>query len=282
MTEALRGLHRAGSVGVLCVVTTAASLTLLGAFIHVLAGGYALADALRSRAEVEVYLGDGLSRARALRLVKVYAEIPGVSEARYIGKTEAAEEFKAMFGSGLLDALSRNPLPTSIRLRLAGEGDLTVLAQSVADRVRERPEVEGVDAGPSWLPSLDRALRVVTWIAVVLGAIVCVACALAVSSTIQLMVLGQRDAIEVMRLVGASTSYTRLTFVVGGVLEGTLGGLLAAVALYWGSSWWSSWLPDLPPVSPLYPGLSVIVMGALLGVLGSWTSLSRVLRAVGR
>ena len=63
--------------------------------------------------------------------------------------------------------------------------------------------------------------------------------------------------------------------------DSALGGLLAAAGLYWGSSWWSSWLPDLPPVNPLYPGLSVIAMGALLGLLGSWTSLSRVLRAVG-
>ena len=51
--EALRGLYRAGSVGVLCVLTTAASLTLLGAFVQTLSGGYTLADRLRSRTEVD-------------------------------------------------------------------------------------------------------------------------------------------------------------------------------------------------------------------------------------
>ncbi len=279
--EALRGLYRAGSIGVLSVVTTAASLMLLGVFVHVIWGGYALADAIRSRAEVEVYMRDGLVRSKALRMVKELAEIPGVAEARYVGKLEAADEFREMFGSRMLDALSQNPLPASIRLRLAGEGDMTDLAQSVANRLTGRPEIEDVDAGTTWLRTLDRVLRLATWLAFALGTIVSVACALAVSNTIKLVVLGQRDAIEVMRLVGASGWHTRLTFVVGGVIQGCLGGLMAAVGLWWGSSWWSGWIPDLPPVSPFYPGLGVIAMGMLLGLLGSWTSLSRVLKAVG-
>ncbi len=278
--EAFRGLWRTGTVGVVSVVATAVSLLVLGVFVQVVGGGYALAESLRERVEVEVYLKDGLSRRQALALARELKEVEGVAGVSYIDKAAAASEFREMFGEGLLKAVSQNPLPASIRVRLEGGADLSGRAQAVADAAAGRREVEGVDVGASWLAELDEALKKAMWVGLLLGGVLCTACVLAVSNTVKLMVLAQREAMEVMRLVGATGGGIRLAFLLGGALQGCIGGLLAAVALWFGSAWWMSWVPDLAFVSSLYPGLGVVGLGTLLGIGGSWASLNRVLNAV--
>ena len=278
--ESFRGLCRTGTAGVMSVVATAASLLLLGEFVQIVTGGYVLAASVRERVEVEVYLRDGLSRRAALRIARAFEEMPKVAEARYIDKNAAAEEFREMFGTGLLEAVSGNPLPTSIRVRLKNKGDLTQSAREIADAISGRKEVEGVDVGESWLGSLERFLRIATAVGVLLGGVLCLACAFAVSNVTKLMILGEREAILVMRLVGATGRYIRLTFLLGGCLIGGTGGVLAGVVLWMVAAWWTGWIPEIAllPFSQIVPLL--ILLGAVLGVLGSWTSLSRVLRVV--
>ncbi|MDP6776571.1 MAG: permease-like cell division protein FtsX [Candidatus Latescibacteria bacterium] len=280
--EAVRGLRRTGTVGIVSVLTAGASLLVLGLFAHLVAGGYVLAESLRGRAEIEVYLKDSTSRRRALSIARDLEDMQGVSAAVYLDKEAAAAEFEGMFGEGLLEAVSRNPLPASIRVGLTGEAELSVRARLVADAASGYKEVEAVDTGASWLESLDRALATATWVGLLLGGVLCLACAFAVSNTAKLMVLAEREAIEVMRLVGSTGGTIRLTFLLGGALQGFLGGALAAVALWIGRGWWTSWIPG-PDGSPTFSvGPWLVLLGILLGVVGSWASLGRVLSAVSR
>ncbi len=312
-------MWRTGTVGAVSVVATGASLLVLGVFAQVVAGGYALAEFFRGRVEVEVYLKDGLSRGQALALARELEEMEGVVKAGYIDKTEAEAAFKEMFGKELLDAVSGNPLPASIRVRLEEDSDMLGRAQAVAEAVKGRREVEGVDMGESWVASLDQALEMATLVGILLGGVLCLACAFAVSNTTKLMVLAQREAIEIMRLVGATGRFIRLTFLLGGAVQGCIGGLLGVFALWFGADFlgvfadflgvfalwfgadflgvfaddlgavadsptgvvrWFGSIPELPFVSPLYSVLGVVGLGTVLGIVGSWVSLNRVLNAV--
>ncbi len=278
--EALVGLWRTGMVGLVSMATTGASLLVLGVFGQFIFGGYQLADSLRDRVEIDIYLKDSVRRGQALSLAGDLEGMSGVAEATYIDKNDAADEFQSMFGQGMLEVLSQNPLPTSIRVRMEGGPNLMDRAEAVTQSVVGRKEVEGIDRGDSWLESLDRFMRVVTWVGVLLGGVLCLACAFAVSNTAKLMVLAQREAIEIMRLVGATRAFIRLTFLVGGALQGGAGGILAAISLGYGASWWQAWFPDLILFPAFYPGLGLVFLGTFLGVLGSRASLNRVLHAV--
>lgn len=278
--EGILGLWRTGMVGAVSLVTTAASLLVLAVFGQVVAGVYGLAESLRARAEVEIYLKDGQGRRRALALARELEALEGVAEVHYIDKEEAAVAFRDMFGDGMLDALSQNPLPTSIRVRLVGGSNMAGHARAVAEAVSGRREVEGVDLGEMWLASLDRFVKVCVWTGIVLGGVLCLACAFTVSNTAKLMVLSQRDAIVVMRLVGATGGFIRVTFLLGGAVQGLAGGVLASIGVWFGAAWWTPWIPELTPISPFYPIAGVLGLGTLLGVVGSWASLNRVLNAV--
>jgi cell division transport system permease protein len=278
--EALVALWRTGTVGVLSAVAVGASLLLVGVFVQVIDAARGLSASVKDRVEVEAYLKDRASRSKVQELAEQIAGLSGVVDVTYIDKQAASKEFRKMFGNELLDALSENPLPASIRVRFDPTGDVTVSAREVIAMVEGNDLVESIDGGEAWLSGLDRALEVATGVGVALGLVLCVACTFAVSNTSKLMVLAQREAIEVMRLVGATRAFVRTTFLIGGAVQGTIGGCLAALILLGTSGMTTSWfMVDASiPITTLGSGL--VLLGFLLGVLGSWTSLNRVLQAI--
>lgn len=276
--EAVVALWRTGAVGAVSAVAVGASLLLVGLFVQIVDAAQSLGASVKDRVEVEVYLKDSVSRAKAQALARSVTGIAGVADVTYVDKETAAETFREMFGGELLDALSENPLPASLRVRFDPETDVVAAAREVTDTVAGDDRVESVDGGETWLTGLDRALEVSTGVAVVLGVVLCAACAFAVSNTSKLMVLAQRDAIEVMRLVGATNGFVRTTFLIGGALQGTIGGCMAAVGLALAAPWTAAWLDAGIPTLTVASGL--IALGFVLGVVGSWTSLNRVLQAI--
>jgi len=280
LREAVRGFWRTGTVGVASVVTIGASLLVLGIFGEMVFSSFALLDRLRARVEVDVYFKDGVHRRKAMALARDLDVLPNVADVTYVDRDAAASEFKSMFGASMLDALSRNPLPASVRVRIAPGPDMPERLQTVVQTVMDHPDVESVDVGETWVDALERFVQVVTGVGLLLGGVLCLACAFAVSNTAKLMVLAQREAIEIMRLVGATGATVRLTFLVGGAMQGIVGGALALVGMSFASGWWTSHVPDLALDPSVDLGFWLVFLGTLLGVLGSWLSLNRVLNAV--
>jgi cell division transport system permease protein len=278
--EGLVALWRTGTVGVFSAVAVGASLLLVGIFVQVIDAARGLSASVKDRVEVEAYLKDSASRAHAQKLAEQIAGLTGVVDVSYIDKAAASKEFREMFGDALLDALSANPLPASIRVRFDPTGDVTVSAREVIAVVEGHDLVESIDGGEAWLSGLDRALEIATGVGVVLGIVLCVACTFAVSNTSKLMVLAQREAIEVMRLVGATRAFVRMTFLIGGAVQGTIGGCLAAIVLFGTSGITTSWFTVDASFSVATLGSGLVLLGFLLGVIGSWTSLNRVLQAI--
>ena len=278
--EALVALWRTGTVGLVSVVAVAASLLLVGLFVQVLDAAQGLSASIKDRVEVEAYLKEGTTRNHAEKLAGRIAQLPGLPDVRYIDKSAASAEFRKMFGNDLLDALSENPLPASVRVRFDPSGDVTAAAREVVSVVEGDRLVESVSGGETWLSGLDQALEVATGVGVMLGFVLCVACMFAVSNTSKLMVLAQREAIEVMRLVGATGAFIRTTFLIGGAVQGMLGGCLAAVILLMSSGITTSWFMVDASMSAATLGGGLILLGFVLGLAGSWTSLNRVIQAI--
>ncbi len=279
--EASLGLYRTGTVGVLSCLAIAASLLLIGVFAQLLDGARLAAASLKDRVEVEIYLKDGVTRQAAMALGEDLRSINGVSVVDYIDKAAAAKEFETLFGEDLLSALTTNPLPASLRVRFSPDASVRVSAEAVSALVDGHRDVEQVKTGEKWLKQVEQVVKLSVWVGLFLMAVLCLACGFAVSNTAKLMVLAQRDAIEVMRVVGASNGFIRTTFMMGGGLQGTTGGVLAALAVMVSSSLWSGVVPVGAFLPPSLVAVSLIVLGAGLGVVGSWASLNRVLQAIG-
>jgi cell division transport system permease protein len=110
--------------------------------------------------------------------------------------------------------------------------------------------------------------------------------AIIISNTIRLTVYARRREIAIMQLVGASNTYIRLPFICEGLIDGLLGALLALVVL--AVARWQL-LPKLTTALPFIPPdviridtslltLELLGVGAAVGILASWASVSRQLR----
>lgn len=278
--EAAVGMRRTGTVGIVSGGALIVSLLLLGAFALLTVNLYGLLRSVRERVEVAVYLDDGVSEERAVQMTREAGRLTGVERATYIDKATAAQEFRRAFGGGLLEAVSHNPLPASIRIHLSPDVDPTRALEALSAEVQKWPGVEEVDTGLDWASRLGRVTRVAFAVNGILGLVISLTCVFAISNTIQLTVVARREAIEVMRLVGATEGFIRLPFLITGVAQGAAGGVVAAVLLETGYVYGASLFPELPVRSAHSAAGGLIVFGTLLGALASLSAVRRVLRTL--
>ena len=280
LREAWQGVVRTRIAGVISVATIGASLLVLGFFWQVIEGGNALVDRLRARVEIDIYLKDGISPQRIVALRRTLEARSEVAEIVYVDQDEAAREVRSLFGLGTVDALSRNPLPASLRVRISPGENMPRRARTVARSVTGHNAVEGVNVGEAWADSLENFITVITGIGLALGCMLCFACAFAISHATKLMVLAQRDAIGIMRLVGATNITVWMIFGAGGAILGFIGGFLAPLMLAYIAPWWAVRVPDLTITPTIELSFCLVALGTVLGAAGSWSSLNRVLREI--
>ena len=280
LREAWQGVRRTGIAGVISVATIGASLLVLGLVWQVIESGNALIDRLRARVEIDIYLKDGISPQRVIalrRTLEARSEVAGIV---YVDQDAAAREFRSRFGLGTVDALSSNPLPASLRVRISPGENMPRRARTVARSVTGHVDVEGVNVGEVWADSLARFVQVTTGIGLALGCAMCFACVFAVSHATKLMVLAQRNAIEIMRLVGATDITVWMIFGTAGAILGFVGGVLAPLMLAYIAPWWAVRVPDLTVTPTIELVFCLVVLGTVLGAVGSWSSLNRMLREI--
>ena len=112
---------------------------------------------------------------------------------------------------------------------------------------------------------------------------------LIVGNTIRLAILNERDAIAIMKLVGATDSFIQRPFLYSGIWYGIFGGILSYIAvtlLAWYLGYAISDLTELYHSSFQLQGLSgsealmLIAFAVALALLGSYISVSQHIKAI--
>ena len=89
-----------------------------------------------------------------------------------------------------------------------------------------------------------------------------------------------------MKLVGASDGFVRTPFVFEGLLQGLIGAGLAAIVVIWLNYLFVEWSQASLPFVPISAGavntplvlLVLVAVGAAIGILGSFLSVTRFLK----
>jgi cell division transport system permease protein len=186
------------------------------------------ATAVESRRVIDVYLADRTAPAVRAALERGLAAIEGVAGVRYVSKEEALASFRATISRGdLVDALGYNPLPASFRLELAEGARTAPRMRAIAAAATRLAGVEDVRYGGEWVERLDATLVTLRLVDLVAAALVGLAVAFAVGSTIRLTVLARSEMIEIMKAVGAGDAHIRTPFLVEGLTQSLAAALLS-------------------------------------------------------
>jgi cell division transport system permease protein len=284
LEEALTSLWRSRLINALSIGTIAISLFVLGAFLTVASNLSEVVSRWTQKVQVTFYLQDGIEDRIRDSLVNRLKDDPAVDGLQSVGRQEALTRFRTLFRDlqTLPDDLGQNPFPASLEVTLKPGHHSAEEVRRLAFAYEKAPGVEEVQYDLLWIQRLSTAVRLVRGVGALLGGILALAGIFTIANVIRLTVYARQDELDIMRLVGASQAYVKGPFVVEGMLQGGLGGLLS-VGLLWGTFRIlardalaaSDLLGRAVVLLPADLCLAIILGGMAVGVIGSLVSLGR-------
>ena len=282
--ESFSGFRRTKLSSAISIATVSISLLLLGIFAVVSINTTRFVEALRDRLEMEAFLREPVTLEQRMALQRTVRTVDGVESVDYISKDEAAKIFKQEFGEDITQVLDFNPLPPSFKIRLKPSFRTAAAAGALSDRVAAIEGIESVRYRKGLLELIDARTKAVHNLSLGLGVLISLSAIFLVSNTIRLAIYAKRKLIRTMELVGATRVFIRSPFLLEGVLQGLLGGLLASGILYilieYTLRLFSPELSEYVRMDRSFY-LAMIGAGIGLGFVGSAISVSRFIRAPG-
>lgn len=215
--------------------------------------------------------------------------LDSVEKVTYVDNSKAFKQFRKNLGDNadLLDGLDPDFLPASFEIALKPESRNREGVSAVVSNLRMNPAFSDLRYGSDWLERFEAFVSLLKTGGAILGGFLLLSALFIVSNTIKLTVYARRDELEIMALVGATPFFIRAPFLLEGMIQGAIGGILSLCVtylFYWGA---------------LKEGLTAILMttgfegiiflsstqqlfllgaGVFLGIAGSFLSLRKFAR----
>jgi cell division transport system permease protein len=240
-SELGQGLRRNLSMHLAVILTLFVSLTLVGVGVLLREQSVKASDQWGSELQITAFLCKArddnpactgeVTAAQKQRITKVIQDSPEVAGYRFESKQEAFAKIKELLGpdkfEGANPAATADDMPESIWITLKDPDQYQGIESAIVgldgvSSVRDQRKV----VGPI-LNGLKYMQRGSFWTAVIL----IIAALLLVANTIRLAATARRREIGIMRLVGASTLYITLPFLMEAVVTAAVALALSASAL---------------------------------------------------
>jgi cell division transport system permease protein len=286
----LGDLWRTPFTSVMTVLVLGISLTLPATLHLFVKNAKAISEQWDTASEISLFLKLSVNDKSAKNLVHRIELYPEVSKVTYISAKQALKEFKVLSGFGqALEYLDKNPLPATILVTPTKRASQSQAAGELLLKLEQEREVDQGKLDLEWLSRLEAIARLIEDLVVGVAILLCLSVVLIIGNTIRLAILNQKDAIAVMKLVGATDSFIQRPFLYAGVWYGILGGVVAWLCVTILIQYLSGALAEL---TDLYQsnftiiGLSfseamtLIFFAVLLGLSGSYISVRKHIRAI--
>jgi cell division transport system permease protein len=209
----------------------------------------------------------------------------GSRKPRFVTREESFAEIKKIFQNTpetLAAFTSLDQVPTQWRFKPVDAEQLEVLGQ----RFEKRAGVRQVGYAKSAKLIRSAAQRIQLIVLCIAGALLLSAVIL-ILNTVRMAIFARRREVAVMKLVGATNGFIRLPFMVEGLLQGLLGGIAGFGLVAIGTklaqaSLRHSSVPIARTIAVsssqlLSTGIFMLIVGALVGAMGSAVAVSRFL-----
>ena len=240
--------------------------------------------------QVTAFLKLDVDEKQAEALADQLEQRDDIRDVELITRAEALEEYRRLSGfADAIDVLEENPLPALLLIRPQLDGLSSQAADELLAALGAMPEIENAQYDQQWVQRLHAIIEIVQRLVLILAVFLALAVLLIVGNTIRMSIYHRREEIEVAKLFGATNGFIQRPFLYSGLWYGLAGGLLACILV--GAALLFLQHPA-DALARLYSGefelegldlrdiLLVLGTGILLGLLGSWVSVQRHLRAI--
>jgi cell division transport system permease protein len=284
--EGFSSIGRARLPAAITVTVSFFALVLLGLFSTVSLSFFDVIQELRSRVELEVFVGESMTDSQVIDASQQIKKLRGVREASYVSKDEAAKIFNHDFGEDIVRILGSNPLPRSVRLKFLPEYATPDSVEVLLPAIRTIVPGADIRYNQAFLGQIEQNARLFTLLTGGIGVMISIATIVLIGYTIRLAMYSRQEKIRTMRLVGATGWFISAPYIIEGALQGLIAGALAAGAVYLlFDQLLLTYEPGIykvlqPSALLIYP--STVVLGLVLGIFGSALSVGKYLRKVSK
>jgi cell division transport system permease protein len=193
---------------------------------------------ITNKIDISVYLKDQINDDQRVNLVEQLKSLPNVKSVTYLSKDQVLQRYMEQNADNpdLLNAINAtsNPLPATVLIKPI---DLNKI-QDIKDFLTQ-PQIAVLQSDqPSYsgdrkeaIDKITHATNVLREIGIVTVITFTIISALIIFNTIQMAIFNRRDEIQIMRLLGASTSYIRGPFVVESIIYGILSATISVLII---------------------------------------------------
>jgi len=280
---------RAPLASIMTIAVIGVAMSLPSGFFLLLQNFQSISKPWNDTPSISLYLKQGVSDNQINHLLGDLKSRSDVKTVKYISPQQGLTEFKKTTEfSELANTLKDNPLPGVILVTPFKKELSPIDMQNLLVALKAIPAVDFAQLDIAWVKRLYYLItigkRVIYTIALLFG----IGVILIVGNTIRLTTQNHRQEIIILKLVGATNAFIRRPLLYRGLIYGLFGGclawLLVSLMLWWLSSpairladtYGSSFaIQGLGP----FTGLSILLISAILGFLGSWLAIRRHLTA---
>jgi len=281
--EALLSFRRSTLMSMAAILSTTTILLIVGIFLLISINSSLFLKNIESQLEIIVYLEDDISQAEINNLKSNITSIDETKEVKFVSKEEAYQRLSKDLGEqkDILNAIEINPLPASFEIQVKDPKAI----EQIANQIAKFKKVEEIEYGRETAERLLNFTSMFRRAGILVLTLLIFASILIISNIIKITVYARRDEIEIMSLVGATSWFIRWPFIIEGFLQGFISSLFSLIILYnfyfFAVTKVHQAIPFLPLVVDnigLLPvGIVVVLLGSLVGILGSMFSVGKYL-----
>jgi len=234
LKQALRNIRENLTVHALGLGTMTSSLLIFGIFMLLFINVAGWIHGWGNSVSLSVYLKDDISPYKRDKVDSFLRQLQGEKTLRYISKEDAMADLKKTLGrhdAGLLDRLSSNPLPASYEVFFDRAPKQDLDPEPLTAALAKLAGVADIQSSEEWLNDIKVIIGTVKLVSFFVGGLLCLCVIFIMTNTIKLTIFYRKAEIEILKLVGATDWFIKVPFLLEGIIQGFLSGVLTLLML---------------------------------------------------
>ena len=281
--ETATNLRRNMLMTVAAVLTVGVSLSLVGSALLLRQGVSKATIQWRGGVELSIFMNPDVAEQQRESIATQLKQMPEVKRIDYVDQEAAYQEFTTMFSNSpdMIESVTAADLPPSFRV----VPQKPEFVDSIGDRFNEVEGVKDVVYARDTVKTLLTVTSYLQWGFAIVAGVLLLSALLLILNTIRMAIFARRREVAVMKLVGATNWFIRVPFMLEGMVQGLIGGV-AAFGVVWaaragvdrlilGNTLFEQFAVSNSDV--IGTGIFILVIGAMVGAVGSAVAVSRFL-----
>ncbi len=262
-------------------ISIALVLFVLGGIGYTIYSLFSSAHTLREGVVMLVELKDGVTEEQRDSLQSQIASKSLVSSVEFVSKEAKLEDskFRRAFDVDIEGILGANPLPDSFDVTLTAEASDTAALTALVEQLGSMEGVAYVSYPEELLGQVHSVLDIMQLLMLLFGGAMLLISLVLLSNTVRLSIFSHREAINTMKLVGATKWFILKPFLARSAVQGLVAGVLATLLLGGAMFGIDHTLPQLGISAQIellaIVAAAMVVSGVIVAVVCTWITVAK-------